>query len=138
MSSMMGVWRSLGQDASVLKQKVKPGTAKRMLRFAMPYAGWLALFLLVVVVDASIGIVNPLLYRQIINNGILKGNSALIIHLAAIVAVLGLFDGALGIVRRIFRRRSALGLCSRCGRNCSSISSRCRWHFSPAHRRALW
>ena len=87
MSSMMGAWRSLGQDASVLKQKVKPGTAKRTLLFAVPYVGLLAWFLLVVIVDATIGIVNPLIYRKIINNGILKGNSELIIHLAVIVAM---------------------------------------------------
>jgi ATP-binding cassette subfamily B protein len=99
MSGMIGAWRSFGHDSSVLKQKVKPGTTRRMLRFALPYAALLALFLLVVIVDASIGIINPLLYRQIINNGILKGNSPLIIHLAVIVAVLGLFDGALGMAQ---------------------------------------
>ena len=99
MSTMMGAWRTLGQDASVLKQKVKPGTAKRMLRFAVPYTRLLAMFLVVVTVDAGIGIVNPLIFRQIINNGILKGNAGLIIHLAVIVAVLGIFDGALGMTQ---------------------------------------
>ena len=43
-----------------------------MLAFAAPYACLLALFLLVVIVDAVIGIANPLIYRQIINKGILK------------------------------------------------------------------
>jgi ATP-binding cassette subfamily B protein len=96
---MISAWRSMGQDPSVLKQKIKPGTAKRMLAYALPYAGLLTLFLLVVIVDASITIVNPLIYRQIINNGILKGNAQLIIHLAIIVGCLGLFDGALGIAQ---------------------------------------
>jgi ATP-binding cassette subfamily B protein len=99
MGGMISAWRSMGQDPSVLKQKVKPGTARRMLAFAAPYTGLLAVFLLVVIVDASITIVNPLLYRQIINNGILKGNAPLIIHLAIIVGCLGLFDGALGIAQ---------------------------------------
>jgi len=97
MAAMMGSMRSFMQDASVVKQKVKPGTAKRMLRFAVPYAGLLALFLLVVIVDAGIGIVNPLIYREIINNGFLKGNATLIIRLAALAGVLGVFDGALGL-----------------------------------------
>jgi len=110
MSSVMGAWRSLGQDASVLKQKVKPGTAKRMLRFAFPWAGSLSLFLFVVIVDASVGIVNPLIYRQIINNGILKGNATLIIHLAAIVAVLGIFDGALGLAQTYLSSRISAGI----------------------------
>ena len=94
---MMGAWRSFGQDSSVTKQKVKPGTAKRTLLFAVPYSGLLALFLLVVIVDAAIGVVNPLIYRQIINKGILEGNSTLIIHLAVIAALLGLLSGALGM-----------------------------------------
>ena len=110
MSSMMGVWRSLGQDASVLKQKVKPGTAKRTLLFAVPYTRLLALFLLVVIVDATIGIVNPLIYRQIINNGILKGNGALIIHLAVIVAMLGIFDGALGMTQAYLSSKIGAGI----------------------------
>ena len=99
MGGMISAWRSMGQDPSVLKQKVKPGTAKRTLAFALPYAGLLGVFLLVVIVDASITIINPLLYRQIINNGILRGNAPLVIHFAVIVGCLGLFDGALGIAQ---------------------------------------
>jgi ATP-binding cassette subfamily B protein len=60
---------SFMQDASVVKQQVKPGSAKRVLRFAAPYAGLLAVFLSVVILDAGIGIVNPLIYRHIINDG---------------------------------------------------------------------
>jgi ATP-binding cassette subfamily B protein len=97
MAGMMGSMRSLMQDASVVKQKVKPGTAKRMMRFAIPYAGILALFLLVVILDSGISIVNPLIYRQIINNGFLKGDATLIIRYALLAGVLGLIDGALGL-----------------------------------------
>jgi ATP-binding cassette subfamily B protein len=96
---MISAWRTLSQDPSVVKQKVKPGTAKRTLAYALPYGGLLALFLFVVIIDASIGIVNPLIYREVINEGILKGNAPLIIRLAIIVGCLGLFDGALGIAQ---------------------------------------
>jgi ATP-binding cassette, subfamily B, bacterial len=99
MGGMISAWRSMGQDPSVLNQKVKPGTARRTLTYAIPYTGLLGVFLLVVVVDASITIINPLLYRQIINNGILKGNTELIIRLATVIGCLGLFDGALGIAQ---------------------------------------
>lgn len=99
MAGMMGSMRSLMQDASVVKQKVKPGTAKRMMRFAIPYAGLLALFLLVVILDSGISIVNPLIYRQIINNGFLKSDAALIIRYALLAGVLGLIDGALGLAQ---------------------------------------
>jgi ATP-binding cassette, subfamily B, bacterial len=110
MGGMVGAWRSFGQDSSVIKQKVKPGTAKRTLLYAVPYSGLLALFLLVVVVDAAIGVVNPLIYRQIINKGILQGNSSLIIHLAIIAAVLGLSDGALGMVQTYLSSKISAGI----------------------------
>jgi ATP-binding cassette, subfamily B, bacterial len=99
MAAMRGSMRSFRQDASVLKQTVKPGTANRMLRFAVPYAWLLALFLFVVVLDAAITIANPLIYRDIINNGILKGNARLIIHLAVLVGILGVFDSAIGVAQ---------------------------------------
>lgn len=90
------------QDASVVKQQVKPGSAKRVLRFATPYAGLLAVFLSVVILDAGIGIVNPLIYRHIINDGILKGDAALIIRFAVLAGVLGLFGAALALAQSCF------------------------------------
>ena len=97
--------RSFGQDASVLKKQVKPGTAKRTLAFAAPYAWLLSLFLVVVILDAAIGVANPLIYREIINNGILKGNSGLIIRLAALVGGLGLLDAAFGLAQTYLSSR---------------------------------
>ena len=110
MSSTVGALNSFGQDSSVLKKKVKPGTAKRTLSFAAPYSRLLALFLLVVIVDATLGIANPLIYRQIINEGILKGNSPLIIQLAFLIAILGLFDGALGMAQTYLSARVSAGI----------------------------
>ncbi|MGE5321606.1 MAG: ABC transporter ATP-binding protein [Actinomycetota bacterium] len=110
MGSMIGALRSFGQDSSVIKQKVKPGTAKRTLSYAAPYAGLLTLFLAVVIIDAGIGIANPLIYREIINNGILKGNSQLIIQLAILVAVLGLLDGALGMAQTYLSSKIGAGI----------------------------
>jgi ATP-binding cassette subfamily B protein len=94
-----GSLRSFGQDASVVNQTLEPGTIKRTLLFAAPYLRLLAIFLLVVVLDAAIGIANPLIYRSIINNGMLKGNSALIIDMAVLVAILAIFDGAFGLTQ---------------------------------------
>jgi ATP-binding cassette, subfamily B, bacterial len=94
-----GPLRSFGQDASVVNKTIKPGTAKRTLRFAAPYIRLLAVFLFVVVLDAAIGIANPLIYRSIINQGILKGNAGLVIQLAMLVGVLAIFDGAFGLTQ---------------------------------------
>jgi ATP-binding cassette subfamily B protein len=110
MSRMTGAWRSFGKDASLLKQKVRGGTAKRTLIFAVPYAAQLTTFLFVVIVDATISVANPLIFREIINNGILKGNSALVIHLALIVAALGLFDGVLGMAQTYLATKVGAGI----------------------------
>ena len=109
MSSLIGAWRLLGKDSSV-KQRVKPGTVKKTLLFALPYSRPLVLFLLAVIVNATIGMANPLLYRLIINNGILRGNSELIIHLAFIIAILGIFDGALGMTQTYLASKIGAGV----------------------------
>ncbi|MGA9885376.1 MAG: ABC transporter ATP-binding protein [Candidatus Acidiferrales bacterium] len=96
---LLGAMRSLRQDDSVLKQSVRPGTAKRMLKFSRPYASLLAIFLLVVIVDATVGIANPLIYRVIINKGILKDDIPLIIKLAVLAGILGAFDATLGLAQ---------------------------------------
>jgi ATP-binding cassette subfamily B protein len=97
--SMRGSARSLRQDASVLEQTIKPGTTGRILRFARPYASLLGLFLVVVGLDAGIGVVNPLLYRELINNGILRGNARIVIMLAMFAALLYVIDAGLGLVQ---------------------------------------
>ena len=138
-AAMRGSMRSFGRDASVVKQTVRPGTAKRMLRFAVPYAWFLGLFLFVVILDAAVSIANPLIYRDIINNGILKGNGHLIIHLAILVGILGVFDSALGVAQSYL---SATRGRSRRPRPCApsslSISSKCRSPSSRARRQEPW
>ena len=67
--------RSLRRDQSVKSAKVAKGTARRILTFVHPYRRLLALFLVIVVIDAVVGAANPLLYREIIDKGILGGNA---------------------------------------------------------------
>jgi ATP-binding cassette subfamily B protein len=96
-SGAMSALRTIGQDSSVLGKKIKPGTARRTLAFAAPHAWPLVLFLLVVIADAVVGILNPLIYRDLINSGILKGDAPRIVRLALLVAGLGLFDAGFGL-----------------------------------------
>jgi ATP-binding cassette, subfamily B, bacterial len=95
-----GGMRSLRQDRSVLQHRVKKGTARRMLTFAVPYKWILAVFLPVVVVDAAIGAVNPLILRALIDNGIEHHDADLVIGLAVLTAGLAIFDAGLALVER--------------------------------------
>jgi len=92
--------RSLRQDRSVLQHRVKKGTARRMLTFAVPYRKILAVFLPVVVLSAAIGAVNPLILRALIDNGIYRKDAELVIWLAVLVAGLALFDAGLALTER--------------------------------------
>ena len=92
--------RSMRQDRSVLRHRVKKGTARRMLTFAVPYRKILAVFVPVVILGAVIAAVNPLILRALIDNGILKKDSALVIELAVLVAVLAVLDAGLGLTER--------------------------------------
>lgn len=95
----MGI-RSFRQDRSVLEHRVKKGTTRRMLRFAMPYRRILSIFLPVVVVDAVVGAVNPLILREIIDRGILGHDAHLVIELAVLAAGLALFTAGLSLYQR--------------------------------------
>src|SRR3984885_1896914 len=92
--------RSVRQDRAVLEHRVKKGTARRMLTFAVPYRKILAIFIPVVILDAVIAAVNPLILRALIDNGILKKDAHLVVMLAILVAGLALFDGALALTER--------------------------------------
>ena len=104
-SGMGGPLRLLKQDASVTRQKVKRGTTKRILRFAVPYAGLLAFFLLLVIADAGISVINPLIYRDVINNGVLNSNTGLILRLALLAVTLSVFDATLGLLQAYLSAR---------------------------------
>jgi ATP-binding cassette, subfamily B, bacterial len=91
---------SLAKDAEVLKHKIAPGTIPRVFRFGRPYLGILSFFLGLVVLDAAAGVVNPLIYRQLINHGILAGNEALIIRLALLAAGVSIVDSGLTFWQR--------------------------------------
>ncbi len=74
--------RSFRRDETVTEVKLAPGTLRRIADFASPYRWVLGAFLVLVVVDAVIGVVNPLILRVIIDQGILHKEIGLIEGLA--------------------------------------------------------
>ena len=96
----MAIGRSLRRDRSVLKESIRPGTWRRMLKFVWPYRGILAGFLGMVVVDSGISVVNPLIYREIINHGILGRSVSVVVDFALVLAGLAIVDAVLSIGQR--------------------------------------
>jgi ATP-binding cassette subfamily B protein len=92
--------RSLRQDRKILEHQLKKGTLPRILKFARHYRRALVFFLAVVVLDAVISSVSPLLLREIIDVGIYKHRADLVVGLAVATAVLALLDAGLQMFER--------------------------------------
>jgi ATP-binding cassette subfamily B protein len=100
MSAFPGGFSSFRKDEEVLRHKLAPNTLRRSLRFVRPYAGILCFFLFLVMLDSSLGVINPLIYRQLINKGILLGNAHLVLMLALTAAGVSILDSGLTFVQR--------------------------------------
>jgi ATP-binding cassette subfamily B protein len=106
-----GLMRSFRRDESVIHQKLPPGIVRRIARFAAPYKRMLGVFLVLIILDAVIGAANPLIYRDIIDNGIIKHhNTHLIVELALVVALLAVIDAGLSLWQRWVSARIGEGL----------------------------
>ena len=105
-----GLMRSMRRDDSIRQHRLTAGIARRIAGFARPYRGALAMFLLLIIIDAVVGAANPLLFRAIIDDGILARNSNLVILLAGAVAGLAIFDAVLGLLQRWISSRVGEGL----------------------------
>ncbi len=102
--------RGFRMDPNVTKQKLKPGTIRRIARYARPYRLKLALFLFATSLDAAITVVNPLLLRELIDKGIIARDEGVVIVVALTVAGVSLFDALLGVANRWFSSRIGEGL----------------------------
>ena len=103
-------FRSLTQDSSVKNQKLKPGTLKRIARFAIPYKISLSLFLVTVVIDAFLIVATPLLLRKLIDDGVIPKDSALVTKLAVAVGIIAILDALFSMIGRWFSARIGEGL----------------------------
>jgi len=117
MGQGMSAWhamRSFGQDSSVTKKKLAPGTVKRIIKFAAPYKAWIIVLLVLLVIDAALGTVTPLLIREILNQGIgSTGHAArphLVIGVAIVIALIAIVDAGLGLIERYYSSRIGEGL----------------------------
>lgn len=92
--------RSLTQDSSIKNAPLKPGTTKRVLRYAIPFRRPLTAFMVIIVIDALTVIATPLILREIVDNGVLQKDTALVVWLAVAAAIVSVFDAALGVMSR--------------------------------------
>jgi ATP-binding cassette subfamily B protein len=102
---MMAARRGFRMDPSVTKQKLKPGTIRRVMGYARPYRLQLSIYLFATAIDATITVVNPLLLRELIDNGIIARDQGVILVVALTVVGVTVFDALLGVINRYFSSR---------------------------------
>lgn len=102
--------RALTSDQSVKDAKLKPGTIKRILKYAVPYRTIFLLFFLALVVDAALTIATPLLLKRLIDDAVIPKNAALVTELALLVGLIAVLSAAFNIVIRWWSSRIGEGL----------------------------
>jgi len=111
--SMHAGWlalRTLCSEQSVKSGKLKPGTLRRIFAYAIPYKSTFVLFLFCLIADAFLTIATPLLLRELIDNGVIPKDRAVVTTMAIAVAVLALLTAAVNIVVRWISAKIGEGL----------------------------
>ena len=101
--------RGFSRDRSVTQQRIRPGTVRRIARYARPYRRHLTFFLAMAALAAVATVAVPLLLRSIVN-GILAHNSGLVVEVAGLTAGIALFSAVLAFGQRWFSARVGEGL----------------------------
>ncbi len=114
-SLQYSMMRSFRRDPDVTDTKLARGTVRRIARFAAPYKRDLSVFLALIVVAAFVTVLNPLIFKKIIDDGIgtdppETGDQGLVVALALLVAGLALFDAVLQLWSRWCSTRIGEGL----------------------------
>ena len=111
MGSGMGpVWRHLRTDRSITEQRLAKDTVRRVAGFAKPHLRLIAVFLVLTVIDAALVVVTPLLIKQLVDDGILQGNSGLVTLLALAIAGVAVVDAGLAVGQGYLSSRIGEGL----------------------------
>lgn len=102
--------RSFTADQSVVEQRLAPGTLRRIASYALPYRRPLSFFLVTIIFDALLIVATPLLFKEIIDKGVIPGDSALVTRVAVLIALLAIADAGLSLVGRWYSSRIGEGL----------------------------
>lgn len=97
-------------DKEILNHKLAPGTIKRIFTIARPYRLAITVFLAITILDAVLVILPPLLGQKLVDDGVLKGDKALVTRLALIIAAVAVGDATASLVNRFLSSRIGEGL----------------------------
>jgi ATP-binding cassette subfamily B protein len=102
-------YRSFTRSTDV-NRRLAPGTTRRIVAFARPYRRIIIAFLVTVVLDAMTVVITPLLFKVIIDEGVVKGSTKVVVWTAVALAALAIFDSVLTLIGRYYSSRIGEGL----------------------------
>jgi len=85
------------RERASLDSRLSRETVRRVARFALPHRALIAGFLVFVVLDAALVVVNPLLIKHLLDDGILAHDTSVVLWLALAMAVVSILDAGLGV-----------------------------------------
>ena len=100
----------LRMDRSITRQKVTPGTVRRILPYAARYRWQLGGLLLLTALDAGITALSPLLLEYVIDDGIVPRREGVLVGLALLITGLAVLDAAAVFVQTWLSGRIGQGL----------------------------
>jgi len=99
-----------GNRDAVANAHVGRRTIRRVLTFARPFRLAIVLFVIVIIIQAILALVPPLLFRQIIDEAIPESNRGLLHALAGVVIAAAVASAVLSFFERLYSSRIGEGL----------------------------
>lgn len=90
--------------------QLAPGVLRRTLSYGLAYRGMLIVFTICIVASAALGVATPLLFKVIIDDGVLAGDRQVVIRTALIVAGIAVLLAVVTLVQRWCSARIGEGL----------------------------
>ncbi|CAM8657942.1 MdlB ABC-type multidrug transport system, ATPase and permease components [Acidimicrobiia bacterium] len=99
-----------GNRDAIAGKSLSRRTILRVLSYTSPYRLAITAFLIVIVIQALLGLAPALLFRQIIDKAIPEGNRGLLHVLAAVIIAAAVFSSAMSFLERLYSSRIGEGL----------------------------
>jgi len=100
----------MGRDSSVVDESVPRGTTRRVLSYARPYRGTIAVFLVIVTLAALTSVAAPLALKTVVDDGVIPGDRRVVVLTALAVAAIAVAEAVLTLVQRWYSARIGEGL----------------------------
>src|SRR5215831_5577874 len=110
-------------------------TARRVVPLFRPYRTQVAAVVGLIVVTSTVGIINPLLIQAVFNRALFVPGGPdlrLLVILVAVMAVVPIVSGAIGILQTYETTRVGQQVIGTCATGSTRTGRRSRWRFSPA------